>query len=76
MKFIDIYNENHKYLGTCEKELAHKNCKWTLTKKENNIERDKKILEILAKLSVDKISWTWEEVLLYSNFIELLDSVK
>ena len=46
MEFIDIYNENHKYLGTCEKKLAHKNCKWTLTEK-NDIERDKKYWKYL-----------------------------
>lgn len=28
MEFIDIYNENHKYLGTCEKGLAHKLGLW------------------------------------------------
>lgn len=28
MEFIDIYNENHKYLGICEKGLAHKLGLW------------------------------------------------
>ena len=28
MELIDIYNENHKYLGTCEKSLAHKLGLW------------------------------------------------
>ena len=28
MEFIDIYNENHKYLGVCEKGLAHKLGLW------------------------------------------------
>ncbi len=28
MELIDIYNENHKYLGTCEKVLAHKLGLW------------------------------------------------
>lgn len=28
MELIDIYNENHKFLGVCEKELAHKLGLW------------------------------------------------
>lgn len=28
MEFIDIYNENHKYLGICEKGVAHKLGLW------------------------------------------------
>ena len=28
MEIIDIYNENHEYLGKCEKELAHKLGLW------------------------------------------------
>lgn len=28
MEFIDIYNENHEYLGKCEKGLAHKLGLW------------------------------------------------
>lgn len=28
MEFIDIYNENHKYLGICDKGLAHKLGLW------------------------------------------------
>lgn len=28
MEFIDIYNENHKHLGICEKSLAHKLGLW------------------------------------------------
>ena len=28
MEFIYIYNENHKYLGICEKGLAHKLGLW------------------------------------------------
>lgn len=28
MELIDIFNENHKYLGVCEKELAHKLGLW------------------------------------------------
>lgn len=54
---------------------CNENCKFCyriLTEKENNITKNKKILEILAKLSVNKISWTGGEALLYSNLIELL----
>lgn len=54
---------------------CNENCKFCyriLTEKENDIEKNKKILEVLAKLSVDKISWTGGEALLYPNLIELL----
>lgn len=54
---------------------CNENCKFCyriLTNKENDINKNKKILEILAKLSVDKISWTGGEALLYPNLIELL----
>ena len=54
---------------------CNENCKFCyriLTEKENDIEKNKKILEILAKLSVNKISWTGGEALLYPNLIELL----
>lgn len=40
---------------------CNENCKFcyrVLTEQENDIEENKKILEVLAKLSVDKISWT------------------
>lgn len=47
-------------------------CYRILTNKENDIEKNKKILEILTKLSVNKISWTGGEALLYPNLIELL----
>lgn len=54
---------------------CNENCKFCyriLTEKENDIEKNNKILEMLAKLSVDKISWTGGEALLYPNLIELL----
>lgn len=54
---------------------CNENCKFCyriLTDSENNLEKNKKILEVLAKLSVDKISWTGGEALLYPNLIELL----
>ena len=54
---------------------CNENCKFCyriLTENENDIEKNKNILEILAKLSVDKISWTGGEALLYPNLIELL----
>lgn len=54
---------------------CNENCKFCyriLTEKDNDIEKNKKILEVLAKLSVDKISWTGGEALLYPNLIELL----
>lgn len=54
---------------------CNENCRFCyriLTEKENDIEKNKKILEVLAKLSVDKISWTGGEALLYPNLIELL----
>ena len=54
---------------------CNENCKFCyriLTEKDNDIEKNKKILEILAKLSVDKISWTGGEALLYPNLIELI----
>lgn len=54
---------------------CNENCKFCyriLTEKESNIEKNKKILEVLAKLSIDKISWTGGEALLYQNLIELL----
>lgn len=47
-------------------------CYRILTEKENDVEKNKKILDVLAKLSVDKISWTGGEALLYPNLIELL----
>jgi len=47
-------------------------CYRILSEKDNNVEKNKKILEILAKLSVGKISWTGGEALLYPNLIELL----
>lgn len=47
-------------------------CYRILTDKENDIEKNKKILQLLIKLSVDKISWTGGEALLYPNLIELL----
>lgn len=54
---------------------CNENCKFCyriLTEKENDIEKNKKILEVLGKLSVEKISWTGGEALLYPNLIELL----
>lgn len=54
---------------------CNENCKFCyriLTEKDNDIEKNKKILEVLAKLSIDKISWTGGEALLYPNLIELL----
>lgn len=54
---------------------CNENCKFCyriLTDSENDLEKNKKILEVLAKLSVDKISWTGGEALLYPNLIELL----
>lgn len=54
---------------------CNENCKFCyriLTDKENDIEKNKKILELLIKLSVNKISWTGGEALLYPNLIELL----
>ena len=47
-------------------------CYRILTDSENDFGKNKKILEVLAKLSVDKISWTGGETLLYPNLIELL----
>ena len=54
---------------------CNENCKFCyriLTYSENDLEKNKKILEVLANLSVDKISWTGGEALLYPNLIELL----
>ena len=54
---------------------CNENCKFcyrVLTEQENDIEKNKKILKVLAKLSVDKISWTGGEALLYPNLVELL----
>ena len=54
---------------------CNENCRFCyriLTDSENDLEKNKKILKVLAKLSVDKISWTGGEALLYPNLIELL----
>lgn len=54
---------------------CNENCKFCyriLTDKENSVEKNKKILDILIKLSVNKISWTGGEALLYPNLIKLL----
>jgi len=54
---------------------CNENCKFCyriLTDSENDFGKNKKLLEVLAKLSVDKISWTGGEALLYPNLIELL----
>lgn len=54
---------------------CNENCQYCyriLTEKDNDIEKNKKILDVLAKLSVEKISWTGGEALLYPNLIELL----
>lgn len=51
-------------------------CYRILTDKENSIEKNRKILELLTKLSVNKISWTGGEALLYPNLLELLKIAK
>lgn len=54
---------------------CNENCRFCyriLTDKENNLNKNKKILKILTELSVDKISWTGGEALLYPDLIELL----
>ena len=51
-------------------------CYRILTNNENDIEKNKRILEILIKLSIDKISWTGGEALLYNNLIDLLKIAK
>ena len=54
---------------------CNENCKFCyriLTEKENDIEKNKKILDLLSELSINKISWTGGEALLYPNIIELL----
>ena len=47
-------------------------CYRILTHKENDFRKNKKILKLLTQLSVDKISWTGGEALLYPNLTELL----
>lgn len=54
---------------------CNENCKFCyriLTEKENDIAKNKKILDLLSELSISKISWTGGEALLYPNLIELL----
>lgn len=58
---------------------CNENCKFCyriLTDKENDIEKNEKILELLIKLSVKKISWTGGEALLYPNLMKLLKIAK
>lgn len=58
---------------------CNENCKFCyriLTDKENDIEKNKKILELLTKLSVNKISWTGGEALLYPDLMKLLKIAK
>lgn len=58
---------------------CNENCKFCyriMTNSENDLERNKKILELLSLLSVNKISWTGGEPLLYPNLIELLKMSK
>lgn len=54
---------------------CNENCRFCyriLMDRENDLEKNKKILELLTKLSVSKISWTGGEALLYPDLIELL----
>ena len=58
---------------------CNENCKFCyriLTEKEMSLEQNKKILELLMKLSVNKISWTGGEATLYPNLFDLLKMAK
>ena len=58
---------------------CNENCEFCyriLTDRENKLERNKKILELLSILPIEKISWTGGEALLYPNLIELLKIAK
>lgn len=84
MKKIKVWNYKVKYMekrsicwnitSKCNEKC--KFCYRILTDKENGLEKNKKILELLTKLSVDKISWTGGEALLYPNLLELLKIAK
>ena len=47
-------------------------CYRFISEKENNLIENKKILDILVKLKIKKITWSGGECLLYPNIIELL----
>lgn len=51
-------------------------CYRIITDNESSLEKNMEILKVLIELSVDKISWTGGEALLYPNLIELLKVAK
>ncbi len=58
---------------------CNENCKFCyriIADNEISLEKNMEILKVLIELSVDKISWTGGEALLYPNLIELLKVAK